>query len=446
MKEKVIRNTFIGVCFNLFIFSNVSCQKNNEDIQIEWLKNNATMVKTIDSEKEDFADLQMLKKIIGDSVKILMLGEQTHNDGSTISAKIRLIKFLHSEMGYDVIAFESSMYDSWKAQQKIAQKKEISSVIKKGINPIWSNTIQFEPLIDYITINNYSDTPLFIAGIDCQYTGSYSYEELIADLQILTNYIKDSTFSNEDINLLFNVIQSSFNHLYKPNQNTKEQFDFIVEKLIKKITEDTLKCYNANIDCSFWVQELRNIKGQINYMYNNDFSHFSTGDQYAYLRDKQMAENLSWLINDYYKGKKIIVWAANYHCIRNPQLLEYKDSDFRFGSNTRMGDFLYKEFGDKMFFLSFTSYIAKTNHIQAIQSIEIGIPSKGSFEDLFNKAGFEFAIIGLRSIDTNNSWMRNQMFMKESSYLEFKSDWTKNLDGIFFIKEMEFSDFIGNKY
>jgi len=61
--------------------------------------NRSVTVRSLDAMDLDFSDLSRLKVAIGDA-RIVMLGEQSHADGATFKAKVRLIKFLHQEMGY----------------------------------------------------------------------------------------------------------------------------------------------------------------------------------------------------------------------------------------------------------------------------------------------------------------------------------------------------------
>src|SRR6476646_1280732 len=80
------------------------------EARVAWLKEHAVGLRSIDPADEDFADLEPLRKVIGDA-RIVQLGEQSHGDGATFHAKARLIKFLHQKMGFDVLAFESGLYD-----------------------------------------------------------------------------------------------------------------------------------------------------------------------------------------------------------------------------------------------------------------------------------------------------------------------------------------------
>src|SRR5262245_46479988 len=82
--------------------------------RVSWLKKHAVPLRSIDPAAEALRDLEGLKKAIGDA-RILQLGEQTHGDGATFHAKTRLIKFLHQQCGFDVLAFESGLYDCRKA-------------------------------------------------------------------------------------------------------------------------------------------------------------------------------------------------------------------------------------------------------------------------------------------------------------------------------------------
>src|SRR5262245_21383393 len=83
----------------------------DREARIAWLKDNAVTVQSIDpDDSDDFSDLEPLKQLIGDA-RVVALGEQSHGDGAVFYAKGRLIKFLHEQMGFDVLAWESGMFD-----------------------------------------------------------------------------------------------------------------------------------------------------------------------------------------------------------------------------------------------------------------------------------------------------------------------------------------------
>src|SRR5690348_12910399 len=106
MKSFLATVLLIFLVLTIYSFSYLSI---NEDPRIDWLKKNAVRLKSVEPTDEDFSDLMPLKSIIGDSVKLVMLGEQSHGDGTTFLAKTRMIKFLHEKMGFDILAFESNM-------------------------------------------------------------------------------------------------------------------------------------------------------------------------------------------------------------------------------------------------------------------------------------------------------------------------------------------------
>ena len=85
--------SFFTGCFSLF------SQTTNLDVEKEkWLKKNVHVVDNVEPGNTNFRQFQALKKAIGDR-RIVLLGEQTHGDGTTFKAKVRLVKFLHHQNG-----------------------------------------------------------------------------------------------------------------------------------------------------------------------------------------------------------------------------------------------------------------------------------------------------------------------------------------------------------
>jgi erythromycin esterase-like protein len=78
--------------------------------RIGWLDRNAVPLRSIDFADADFSDLEPLRRAVG-SARIVLLGEETHGDGTAFVAKSRVVRFLHEQMGFDVLAFESGFYD-----------------------------------------------------------------------------------------------------------------------------------------------------------------------------------------------------------------------------------------------------------------------------------------------------------------------------------------------
>jgi erythromycin esterase len=155
-----------------------------DDPRIAWLQANASPLRSIDPADADFSDLEPLVRAIGDA-RIVMLGEQIHGDGATFEAKCRLVKFLHQRMGFDVLAFESGLYEMWKAWDAVRAGEDVRDTAKRSILYVWSFSREAQPIIDYVGANARSDRPLEIAGFDCQFGFielNYARQFLLADL------------------------------------------------------------------------------------------------------------------------------------------------------------------------------------------------------------------------------------------------------------------------
>ena len=100
--------------------------------RIAWLNAHAPVLRSIDIADDNFADLEPFAKAVGDA-RIVMLGEATHGDGTTFVGKSRLVRFLHERMGFDVLAFESGIYDMRKVWERMRGGEDPRTAARRGI-------------------------------------------------------------------------------------------------------------------------------------------------------------------------------------------------------------------------------------------------------------------------------------------------------------------------
>ena len=83
-----------------------------------WLRTNVLPLRTVNAADPDLSDLRPLGPAF-DDIEMVLLGEATRGDGTTFEAKARMVRFLHEEKGFDLLAFECGLFDCHRAWQAI---------------------------------------------------------------------------------------------------------------------------------------------------------------------------------------------------------------------------------------------------------------------------------------------------------------------------------------
>ena len=155
-----------------------------------WVRRNARPVRSLGA--TDFSDLRFLAPMLAGK-RIVQLGESGHGVAEFDLAKVRFIKYLHEELGYDVIAFESSVFECDRAQRAVATLSA-EQMMGACIFGVW-HAAETRPLFEYIKQTQSTARPLVLAGFDSQ-TSSYTanarpafFRDLIA--RIDTAYARD---------------------------------------------------------------------------------------------------------------------------------------------------------------------------------------------------------------------------------------------------------------
>src|SRR5262249_36351235 len=90
-------------------------------------------------------------------------------------------------------------------------------------------------------------------------------------------------------------------------------------------------------EAAFWRQHFKNIEVFTELRSKWDPKNLEVTAPDINTRDAAMADNLIWLARDVYPQRKIIVWAATFHNLRNPQLVDSGTFELPFADLTPMG-------------------------------------------------------------------------------------------------------------
>src|SRR5688572_5475941 len=134
----------------------------------------------------DFPDLEFLRARLA-NVRVVQLGEAGHGMAEVNQLKTRMVRFLHEQLGFGVVAFESSLYLAHQADEKAATATPQSTLTSSLIG-VW-HTREVVPLFEAIKASRATARPLRLAGFDVQPIGSGRSEEHTSELQSQSNLV-----------------------------------------------------------------------------------------------------------------------------------------------------------------------------------------------------------------------------------------------------------------
>lgn len=237
---------------------------------------------------DDFSDLQFLKPLLAGK-RIVQLGESSHGAAEMNWMKIRLIKFLHQELGFNVLAVESSMSDCDLADNMVGSAPAFE-VQKRCMMWQW-HTSEVGTLFDYLKAARKSASPLTLAGFDNQLSWPTGLANGAALRPLLPASLGDQLAG------------------YDAQLGNDKRLTAETAQHVRGFYAQALEALagRAGPEVEFQRQALRSRDSYVRQLATVDAAAGSA------MRDAAMADNLNFLLDRRYPKRKVIVWAHNAH-------------------------------------------------------------------------------------------------------------------------------------
>jgi erythromycin esterase len=434
-----------------FALSAVQAETKENPKWLQWLKKNSHPIQKTRPEVGDiYRDLQFFDQILKNK-RIVFIGESSHGAAEFNSAKVRLVKYLHEQQGYQVLAFESGLGELFAVDAQIDKQSAVKSM-KDGLFDIWQ-TKEGLPLFEYIKNQTTTKNRLQLAGIDMQSVGSYgtflnnwfhqidpnigrlakqTEKRFAASLQQsnLDEFHQDQQKMIKAYQTLYEFTkkhESMLSNSYPNSPDLLKITQYVLQDRIHSVSE-VIPHY---VSYNFYLQS------------NNNAAANQAFDNYYVARDHAMTKNLVWIAEKLYPHKKIIVWAHNLH-IR-------KDNTQTHNPNRRSVNSLGHLLPPKIKQQSYVMGLYMNKGVSALndrkpQKVQYPHPT-GTVESILSKTGYPNLFVDLSQAKKgeDTSWMYTRRGILDWGAWQEQLIPKKQYDGILFIDQVSMPQYLGDK-
>ncbi|MED4052090.1 erythromycin esterase family protein [Priestia megaterium] len=337
---------------------------------VEWLsKNSIHLSEPAECTPQEF---EFLRHIVKDK-RIVWLGENGHNIREHNMMKSKIIEFLHKEMNFTVLTFESGLAECYSANEL---KKEFTdeAFLKNAVYSLWA-TKENMPLFQLM-----KKSDLSLIGIDSN--PSSNPDLFVKFVQQLSPVVSEDVI--EKIEYIEAGVYKWYYQLgqYKAKRKKvpaemlrefatfKEKASAVIADLEAIHKEYIFDHENQELVRQFKII-LRCLQNRL-YFINHFHNNYRT---YRKVREKRMKENLEWVCQELYPDEKIIIWAHNLHIFK-----QYKT----FTGFEPLGAIVSNEIKEQSYYLGLFMYEGEI-HTDTGQPYKIEKPPKKSLEDYMHQ-------------------------------------------------------------
>ncbi len=397
---------------------------------------------SISIDAQDDSDLAFLDEVLAGR-KFVELGENSHGVGDYSRAKVRLVKYLHEKLGFDVLVFESSILSAYLANRDADQAQvAASALVEEGVPTIW-HTQDLVDLMAYVQSTRSTAWPLIIAGMDMSYTGEDEAARRPAILREVVARI-DPAYASEVETMDRALAQSRWGAWRTAGQVSQEQATWLwdhheeVRRFYQGLS-DFLGAHMAELEAHYASDPLYPRVVRQTALLTTLYSYYNP--EFGSHRDLAMADTFELIANDLYPGRKYMIWAADSHLykagvrITGPRAPNLGPKD--------TGQFIAERHGTDVYMVSLLMYQGPT--VLADRSPWTVVPAADwSIEGLLHAAGASVAFLDIAGAapTQERSWMDQEFVFRDWGVNDLHGVPREQMDGVLFFDEVDPPTFI----
>jgi len=252
---------------------------------------------------DDFSDLAFLAPLL-EHKRVVQLGESGHGVAEFTWMKVRLVKYLHERLGFDVIAFESSLSGCDVADSRIGTEAP-REVMRDCLFAVWF-TSEMLPLFEYLEAQRKVGHPLHLAGFDTQESGS-------AKGAVSQRLVRFAAMVDASLAATILEDEGSLRWPIAPRDSERMGTDYA--RLAARLSERREELVRRGADSGQLDVTIQEARSRVRYA--RQLAH-KPEEGYP-IRDEGMADNLDFLLDRKFAGRKVIAWAHNLHLAKDPR-------------------------------------------------------------------------------------------------------------------------------
>lgn len=377
--------------------------------RVQWLEKNAAIIRSIDPNDTNYADLQPLQQAIGNA-RIVLLGGMMQAE--VTRSKERLVRFLHEQMGFDVLVLDVPVFDAEILDRALdespAPPKDLLEMSAIPYRAADGKIAKSDDLFTYARESRQTSKQLHISGYSSTVPRNKDY---LKQLFQFIDRLDPRLAQSEDRKAVRAVLDPS---VLRQDPDRAKHTVAAGLPALGRLQEGLSRVASKGAlarELSFYQETLAGV------------------DQWAQAfvapESHRLSNSLAWVAKTWRPTSKIIVWGSN--LLVGRKLAEVKTPLGAGNAATQSpGSILEKEFPGNAYAMGFMEVENPSPPAGAA-----GAPLAGNLESLLQAVGKPYLFVDLRTLAANH-WLRGPLSSTLAPGVD-TANWAEHFDGLFYI-------------